>query len=183
MIFTYTKLSSAYAFLRTFQKWLSRRCQHTRKYTHWKWLCSPASRICGFCRVTSGVEQGQYIVYITIFSLNVPFSFLFPLWKEFSQRSRQAHPRQRNHEKGKKGKRPKTLPRQKGIDHQELQKALASPATKPYLIQSTISVWPRRSQPKCLTACNYNGMGWRTQALFSWWKNLNFDNVAHFVVT
>ncbi|KAG2658797.1 hypothetical protein PVAP13_1KG309605 [Panicum virgatum] len=68
------------------------------------------------------------------------FFFLFPLWKEFSQRSRQAHPRQRNHEKGKKGKRPKTLPRQKGIDHQELQKALASPATKPYLIQSTISV-------------------------------------------
>jgi len=30
-----------------------------------------------------------------------------------------------------KGKHPKTWPRHKGIDHQELQKALASPATKP----------------------------------------------------
>ena len=137
-------------------------------------LCSPAFRICG---LGSHQPCRTGLVHHCIF-VQCAFSFfLFPLWKEFSQRSRQAHPRQRNHEKGKKGKRPKTLPRQKGIDHQELQKALASPATKPYLIQSTISVWPRRSQPKCLTACNYNGMGWRTQALFSWWKI--FYNTCH----
>ena len=168
MIFTYTKLSSAYAFLRTFQKWLSRRCQHTRKYTHWKWLCSPASRICGFCRVTSGVEQGQYIVYITIFSLNVPFSFLFTLWKEFSQRSRQAHPRQRNHEKGKR-KTPENMASSQR--HRSPRTAKGTGFTS----HKTITSFRIRAPflfdlhgDHSLTACNCNDEVWRLKSTHSW---------------